>query len=56
MLPRANRIIFEQCAGEALATFGYPLERRPSTLASRLRACTSRRWRGTDKAGHRAAV
>lgn len=33
----SDRILFEQCAGDALALFGYPLERRASTVASRLR-------------------
>lgn len=37
IMPQADRIIFEQCAGDALATFGYPLERRRSTFASRLK-------------------
>jgi hypothetical protein len=36
-MPVADRIIFEQCAGDALETFGYPLERRHSTLGSRLK-------------------
>ena len=36
-MPRADRIIFEQCAGDALEAFGYELERSPSTLGSRLK-------------------
>lgn len=36
-MARSDRIIFEQCAGDALKTFGYELEGRSSTLGSRLR-------------------
>jgi hypothetical protein len=43
----ADRIIFEQRAGDALATFGYDVENHPSTFGSRLRNlyfATVERW------------
>ena len=36
-LCRADRIIFEQIAGDALGLFGYPRERLTTTLGSRIR-------------------
>jgi hypothetical protein len=36
-LSRADRVIFEDIAGAALELFGYELERRPATWASRLK-------------------
>lgn len=36
-LRRADRIIFEQIAGDALELFGYPLERLSGSLGSRIR-------------------
>lgn len=46
-LSRADRIIFEQCAGDALATFDYPLGGCRGTFASRLKNvyyATVQRW------------
>jgi len=37
VMSRSDRIIFEQCARDALEMFGYDLERHPSTFGSRLR-------------------
>ncbi len=46
-MPKADRIIFEQIASDALETFGYEQERLPSNLGSRVRNlyyATWQRW------------
>jgi hypothetical protein len=43
----ADRIIFEQTAGDALELFGYERENRPANLQSRLKGlyyCVVKRW------------
>ncbi|MEO5862871.1 MAG: hypothetical protein ABIW48_07330, partial [Burkholderiales bacterium] len=46
-MPKADRIIFEQIASDALETFGYEQENLPSNLGSRVRNlyyATLQRW------------
>jgi Sulfotransferase family len=44
-MSRADRIIFEQVAGDALELFGYELERHPATVGSRLKNLYYAIWR-----------
>jgi len=44
-MSRADRIIFEQVAGDALELFGYERERLPATVASRFKNLYYAVWR-----------